>query len=142
MQSLGAKVKPYIPHRIDEGYGLNIEALKQLQEQGVRVVVTVDCGVRSLEEIAFGKRIGLDMIVTDHHAPGSELPDAFAVINPKQALCKYPCKDLSGAGIAFKMAQALLRAEARVPISRQRTPITEDILLDLVTLGTVADLVP
>lgn len=140
--SLGAKAKPYIPHRIDEGYGLNMEALRQLQEQGVRVVVTVDCGVRSLEEVAYGKQIGLDMIVTDHHAPGDELPDAFAVVNPKQSCCKYPHKDLSGAGIAYKLAQALLRADSQVPQSPNRTPISEQILLDLVALGTVADLVP
>ena len=108
----------------------------------MRVVVTVDCGVRSLDEIAFGKQIGLDMIVTDHHAPGDELPDAFAVVNPKQAGCKYPWKELSGAGIAFKLAQALLRADARVPLNKDRTPISEDALFDLVALGTVADLVP
>jgi single-stranded-DNA-specific exonuclease len=142
LQPLGAKVKPYIPHRVDEGYGLNTDALKQLREQGVRVVVTVDCGVRSLPEIAFGKKIGLDMIVTDHHAPGAELPDAFAVINPKQALCKYPSKELSGAGIAFKLAQALLRADARVPLNKRPAGITEDAFFDLVALGTVADLVP
>ncbi len=142
LESLGAKVKPYIPHRIDEGYGLNLEALTQLQAQGVRIVVTVDCGVRSLEEISFGKKIGLDMIVTDHHAPGEELPDAFAVVNPKQPLCKYPSKELSGAGIAFKLSQALLRAHAQVPLQKEPVPIAEEMLLDLVTLGTVADLVP
>ncbi len=142
LQSLGAKVKPYIPHRIDEGYGLNLEALKQLYEQGVRVVVTVDCGVRSLPEVAYGKQLGLDMIVTDHHAPGDELPDAFAVVNPKQTCCKYPWKELSGAGIAFKLAQALLRADSRVPLNKNRTPVSEEALFDLVALGTVADLVP
>ena len=142
LQSIGAHVKPYIPHRIDEGYGLNIDALKQLKEQGVQVVVTVDCGVRSLEEVAFGKKIGLDMIVTDHHAPGAELPDSFVTINPKQAQCKYPFKELSGAGVAFKLAQALLRAERRSPRSTQNAPLGEDALVDLVALGTVADLVP
>jgi single-stranded-DNA-specific exonuclease len=142
LEALGAKVKPYIPHRIDEGYGLNLEALTQLQSQGVRIVITVDCGVRSLEEISFGKRIGLDMIVTDHHAPGDELPDAFAVINPKQPLCKYPSKELSGAGIAYKLSQALLRAQAQVPLQKERVAVVEEMLLDLVTLGTVADLVP
>ncbi len=140
--SLGAKVKPYIPHRIDEGYGLNTDALKQLYAQGARIVITVDCGVRSLDEIAFGKQIGLDMIVTDHHAPGQEMPTAFTVINPKQPQCKYPSKDLSGAGIAFKLAQALLRAETSVPLAKNRTPVAEDALYDLVALGTVADLVP
>lgn len=144
LQSLGAKVKPYIPHRIDEGYGLNKDALQQLKDQGVRIVITVDCGVRSLDEVAFGKRIGLDMIVTDHHAPTDELPDAFAVINPKQELCKYPTKELSGAGVAFKLAQALMLADAQVPLGK--TPrgvvISDDALVDLVALGTVADLVP
>ncbi len=140
--SLGAKVKPYIPHRIDEGYGLNKDALQQLKDQGVRVVITVDCGVRSLDEVAFGKQIGLDMIITDHHAPGAELPDAFAVINPKQQHCPYPSKELSGAGVAFKLSQALLRAETQVPLGKSKLPISEEALVDLVALGTVADLVP
>ncbi len=142
LQSLGAQVQPYIPHRIDEGYGLNRDALTQLKEQGVQIVVTVDCGIRSLDEIAFGKQIGLDMIVTDHHAPSDQLPDSFATINPKQALCKYPSKDLSGAGVAFKLAQGLLRADEGAPADTYRTPMPEDALVDLVALGTVADLVP
>ncbi|HEX7593946.1 MAG TPA: single-stranded-DNA-specific exonuclease RecJ, partial [Anaerolineae bacterium] len=142
LQSLGAQVQPYIPHRIDEGYGLNRDALTQLKEQGVQIVITVDCGIRSLPEIAFGKQIGLDMIITDHHAPGDQLPDSFATINPKQALCKYPFKDLSGAGVAFKLAQGLLRADERAPLDKNRPPMPEDALVDLVALGTVADLVP
>ncbi len=141
LKSLGAKAKPYIPHRVDEGYGLNLEALQQLKDEGARVVITVDCGVRSLDEVAFGTRIGLDMIVTDHHAPTDALPDAFAVIDPKQPQCQYPTKELSGVGVAFKLAQALLRVNDRVPLKNQ-TPISEDALLDLVALGTVADLVP
>jgi single-stranded-DNA-specific exonuclease len=141
LESLGAKVKPYIPHRVDEGYGLNLDALQQLKDEGARVVITVDCGVRSLDEVAFGTRIGLDMIVTDHHAPTDTLPDAFAVIDPKQPQCQYPTKELSGVGVAFKLAQALLRVNERVPLKNQ-SPISEDALLDLVALGTVADLVP
>lgn len=140
LEALGAQVKPYIPHRIDEGYGLNCEALQQLKARGARVVITVDCGVRSLDEVAFGTRQGLDIIITDHHAPSNELPNAFAIINPKQPQCPYPTKELSGVGVAFKLAQALLRVNARVPL--QRTSLTEDALLDLVALGTVADLVP
>ncbi len=141
LRSLGAHAKPYIPHRVDEGYGLNCEALQQLKDDGVRVVITVDCGVRSLDEVAFGTRLGLDMIITDHHAPTETLPDAFAVIDPKQPQCKYPTKDLSGVGVAFKLAQALLRVNARVPL-KNPSPVSEDALLDLVALGTVADLVP
>ncbi|MBI5303130.1 MAG: single-stranded-DNA-specific exonuclease RecJ [Chloroflexi bacterium] len=142
LEALGAVVKPYIPHRIDEGYGLNKDALAQLKEQGVGVVVTVDCGVRSLPEVAFGKQIGLDMIVTDHHAPSDELPDAFAVVNPKQPGCPYPSKELSGVGVAFKLAQALMRVEERAPINKSPAEISESDLYDLVALGTVADLVP
>ncbi|CAG0948193.1 Single-stranded-DNA-specific exonuclease RecJ [Anaerolineae bacterium] len=142
LQALGADARPYIPHRIDEGYGLNKDALMQLKEQGVTVVVTVDCGVRSLPEVAFGKQIGLDMIVTDHHAPSDELPDAFAVVNPKQPACPYPSKELSGAGVAFKLAQALFRANEKTPINNHRATISENDLFDLVALGTVADLVP
>lgn len=142
LEALGAHVQPYIPHRIDEGYGLNEEALAQLKGQGVRVVVTVDCGVRSLTEVAYGTRIGLDMIVTDHHAPGDELPNAFVVVNPKQKGCRYPSKELSGAGVAFKLAQALLRADAQIPLRASVGHLTEEALFDLVALGTVADLVP
>ncbi|MBI3913502.1 MAG: single-stranded-DNA-specific exonuclease RecJ [Chloroflexi bacterium] len=144
LQALGADVQPYIPHRIEEGYGLNLDALKQLKGQGVGIVVTVDSGIRSLDEVAFGKKIGLDMIVTDHHTPGTEPPDALAVINPKQAECAYPFKELSGSGVAFKLAQALLRAEKNLPIRADPSAplLAEDALLDLVALGTVADLVP
>src|SRR5690606_19696699 len=79
LRALGGRVKPYIPNRVDEGYGLNVEALETLKEQGVSVVVTVDCGIRSVEEVAFGRDLGLDMIVTDHHSVGDELPPALAV---------------------------------------------------------------
>jgi len=144
LEAIGANVQPYIPHRIEEGYGLNRDALKQLKDSGVRVVVTVDSGIRSLDEVAFGKNIGLDMIVTDHHTPGADAPDALAVINPKQAECPYPFKELSGSGVAFKLAQALLRAEKSAPqrADKDAPLLAEDALLDLVALGTVADLVP
>ncbi len=141
LEALGANVQPYIPHRIEEGYGLNRDALDQLKEKKVKVVVTVDCGIRSLDEIAYGKQIGLDMIVTDHHTPSADLPDAVAVIDPKQERCQYPFKELSGAGVAFKLAQALLRVEKNTPL-KNAAPFSEDDLLDLVALGTVADLVP
>jgi single-stranded-DNA-specific exonuclease len=142
LRALGAHAEPYIPHRIDEGYGLNKEALKQLKEMGTSVVVTVDCGIRSLDEVAFGTNLGLAMIVTDHHSPIEVLPNAFAVINPKQKSCDYPYKELSGSGIAYKLAQALLRAEEKVPIAREAVALQDKDLIDLVALGTVADLVP
>ncbi len=140
LAALGAEVRPYIPHRVEEGYGLNPEALQALKNEGVRVVITVDCGVRSLVEVAFAKTIGLDLIVSDHHMPLEELPDAYALINPKQPDCPYPFKELAGVGLAFKIAQALLIVNAKT--DEHRTTLVEDDVLDLVALGTVADLAP
>jgi single-stranded-DNA-specific exonuclease len=144
LRSLGAKVKPYIPHRVDEGYGLNKEALCLLKNEGTNVVVTVDCGIRSLDEIAYGSSLGLDMIITDHHMVGEELPVATAVVNPKQSGDAYSFKDFSGVGLAFKVAQALLEEAQPVEGASGQGigPVSEDQLLDLVALGTVADLVP
>jgi len=139
LTALGADARPYIPDRVDEGYGLNIQALHKLQEAGVRVVVTVDCGIRSPREVARGNELGLDIIVTDHHSVGAELPPAWACINPKQDDCPYPFKELAGVGLAFKLAQALLLVEQR---TSGHAPLREDDLLDLVALGTVADLAP
>lgn len=149
LRALGARVEPYIPHRVDEGYGLNFEALRALRQQGTSLVVTVDCGIRSVEEVAYGRRLGLDLIVTDHHSVGEELPPALAVIDPKidarQRLEEgrtngYPEDMLAGVGVVYKLAQALFS----VAESQDRRPpsLPLDDLLDLVALGTVADLVP
>jgi single-stranded-DNA-specific exonuclease len=135
LKALGAKVEGYIPNRFDEGYGLNNEALTSLHEKGVNVVVTVDCGVRSLPEAEHAHRIGLEMIISDHHQPSAELPMAVAIINPKQADDPYPDKDLAGVGLAYKLAVALIQ-------TLQPARLQADDLLDLVALGTVADLAP
>ncbi len=143
LRALGsARVVPYIPNRQDEGYGLNKPALTQLAEEGVQVVVTVDCGVRSVDEVVHANRLGLDLIITDHHALGTELPPALAVIDARREDDSYPFKHLAGVGLAFKLAQALLRAEQQVPTSETAQLPEEDDLLDLVALGTVADLAP
>ncbi|MGQ9517410.1 MAG: single-stranded-DNA-specific exonuclease RecJ, partial [Anaerolineae bacterium] len=142
LSALGAQVRPYIPHRIDEGYGLNCEALRALAEEGTRLVITVDCGIRSLEEVAFGRRLGLDIIVTDHHHVGERLPPALACINPRRPDSPYPFHELSGVGVAYKLAQALLRVERQCPQGDSPPRLSEEDLLDLVALGTVADLVP
>ncbi len=139
---LGAQAQPYIPHRVDEGYGLNKGALRELAQKGIKVVVTVDCGIRSILEVAYGRGLGLDIIVTDHHSPSEELPPATATINPKQADCRYPFKELAGVGLAFKLAQALLRVNRQTPVTRGKVDLNEEGLLDLVALGTVADLAP
>ena len=140
LQALGAEVQPYIPHRVEEGYGLQLEALRNLYRQGVRVLVTVDCGIRAVSQIEQARR-GLDIIVTDHHRVGPELPPALAVINPKQSGCPYPFKDLAGSGVAFQLARALLRANAGSPRGGP-VSLQEEDLLGLVALGTVADVVP
>lgn len=143
LSALGAFVRPYIPHRVDEGYGLNNNALAELAREGQRLIITVDCGIRSVDEVAFANRLGLDVIVTDHHSIGPELPPALAAINPKRPDCPYPFKGLAGVGLAFKLAQALLRAHRQTPIhNSQAVDLQEDDLLDLVALGTVADLAP
>jgi single-stranded-DNA-specific exonuclease len=141
LRKLGAKVGPYIPDRVDEGYGLNVDALKKLAQSGARLVVTVDCGTRAVEEVIAGQQGGLDIIVSDHHSVGPELPPATAIINPKQESCPYPEKQLAGVGVAYKIAQALCLAEQRVPIGKGGEWHADE-LLDLVALGTVADIVP
>lgn len=142
LSALGAEVKPYIPHRVDEGYGLNTGALRQLASQGVGVVVSVDCGIRSVTEVSYGRKLGLDLIITDHHSVGEETPPALAVINPKQHDCPYPFKDLAGVGVAFKLAQALLQTNRQVPVAKGEVSVNEEDLLDLAALGTVTDLAP
>lgn len=131
-----SQVIPYIPDRVDEGYGLNVDALTRLREKGADLVITVDCGVRSIAEVDHANEIGLDIIVTDHHSVGSRLPAASAVINPKREGSAYPERYLAGVGIAYKLAQALRLA---LP---DRATVADEELLDLVALGTVADLAP
>lgn len=139
--ALGANVRPYIPHRIDEGYGLNSDALLKLRREGASLVVTVDCGIRSVEEVSDGQAYGLDLIITDHHSLGPEIPRAHAVINPKLDDCAYPEPMLAGVGVAFRLAEALLTVIG--PRRRISGPLpTPDDLLDLVAIGTVADLAP
>jgi single-stranded-DNA-specific exonuclease len=137
LEGLGGNVRGYIPNRFDEGYGLNKDALDTLKAQGIKLVITVDCGIRSPDEALHAQAIGLDLIISDHHHPdGLNLPPAFAVINPKQHGDPYPDKDLAGVGIAYKIAEAL--ANVRTPFNGFRP----NDLLDLVALGTVADLAP
>jgi single-stranded-DNA-specific exonuclease len=141
LRRLGAKVREYIPDRVDEGYGLNSPALKKLADDGVRLVVTVDCGIRSVQEVEDGNRYGLDMIITDHHSVGRDIPPALAVINPKQPGCSYPEKMLAGVGLAYKLAQGLFMEAQRRGIRAGVGWRPED-WLDLVAIGTVADIAP
>ena len=145
LRSLGAKARPYIPDRLGESYGLNKPALTRLAEDGVRLLITVDCGIRDAAEVAHANSLGMDVIITDHHtAPAPEdLPPARAIINPQQEGCPYPFKRLAGVGVAFKLADALLRVHRHGYDSNSPpTDLEVESLLDLVALGTVADVVP
>ena len=135
-QFLNADVRGYIPNRFEEGYGLNNNALDELKADGVKLVITVDCGIRSPKEALHAQTLSLDLIISDHHHPAEgDLPPALAVINPKQHGDIYPDKDLAGVGIAYKIAEALFT-------NFQPSTLNLDSLLDLVALGTVADLAP
>ena len=131
----GAKPIPYIPNRFDEGYGLNIEAIDSLAAQDVKLIITVDCGVRSVREIQHARDLGIGMIITDHHLPGDEPLPADAIINPKQLGDLYPDKMLAGVGLAYKFVQGYLQ---KYPIDS----LSADRWLDLVAIGTVADMAP
>lgn len=131
------QVRPYIPNRVDEGYGLNFEALSKIKDEfGAQLVITVDCGIRSVAEVEHANRLGLDMIVTDHHSIGAQIPPALAVINPKRADSAYPERMLAGVGIAYKLAQAIHATLPSIP------EFSLSSLLDLVAVGTIADIAP
>ncbi|HYO45425.1 MAG TPA: single-stranded-DNA-specific exonuclease RecJ [Gemmatimonadota bacterium] len=131
----GATVEYYIPHRVEDGYGLSLDGVSTLVESGARLIITCDCGVTAVAEIAAARRAGLDVIVTDHHEPGSEIPAATAVLDPKLDDSGYPDRNLAAVGVAFKLCEAL-------EISAGRGRETLRNALDLVALGTIADLVP
>jgi single-stranded-DNA-specific exonuclease len=132
LREMGALVEHYIPDRFMEGYGLNKKALTDIRKEGASLVITVDCGVRAVEEVKHAGLIGLDVIVTDHHFPGEEVPAGVALINPKQNGDSYPFKHLAGVGLAYKLAHGL-------SLAMGKPEPTED--LDLVAIGTVADMV-
>jgi single-stranded-DNA-specific exonuclease len=134
-RSLGAQAVAYIPHRIREGYGLHTAALRRLNNEGVRLIVTADCGTTAANELALGAQLGLDIIVTDHHQPEDPLPPALAVLNPHRTDSCYPFSGLCSAGIAYQVVRAYARQYGQAPVD-------PDSLLDLVALATVADVVP
>ncbi|HUN22087.1 MAG TPA: single-stranded-DNA-specific exonuclease RecJ [Anaerolineales bacterium] len=127
----------YIPNRFEEGYGLNKDALSELKGKGIELVITVDCGIRSIAEAQHAADIGLKLIITDHHHLGEHLPPALAVINPKREDSSYPEKMLAGVGVAFKLAQAMWQM-----LGEPNGGLQKKDLLDLVALGTVADIAP
>lgn len=132
LRRMGARVIQYIPHRVDEGHGLNVPALEGLRRQGATLVITVDCGITASTEAAEAARMGLDLVISDHHEVTGPVPQAVAVIDPKLPEAKYPCRELAGVGVAFKLLQAVYRATGRGDQA--------DAFLDLVAIGTVADM--
>lgn len=146
IQALGGQVTAFIPDRFSDGYGLNQASLAELAGNGAKLIITVDCGIRSIADVIFGRELGLKLIITDHHhvsedeSGADSVPPALAVINPKQKDCPYPFKDLAGVGVAYKLVQAL--KEQASPEQRALPGLQEENLLDLVAIGTVADMVP
>lgn len=135
LKSAGIVVKTYLPNRLEEGYGLSRAGIKEIRSAGVSLIVTVDCGITAVEEVEIAREAGMDVIVTDHHEPGEKLPKAFALLNPKLEDSVYPEKSLAGVGVAFKLVQGLYRA-LELPDEQAFE------YLDLVALGSAADIVP
>ncbi|MFA6158695.1 MAG: single-stranded-DNA-specific exonuclease RecJ [Candidatus Paceibacterota bacterium] len=134
-----ANFENYIPHRHDEGFGLNMKAVEGFKEKGMSLIITIDCGIADIEETAKAKELGMDLIITDHHEPHGTVPDAFAILNPKTDGCMYPEKMLCGSGVIFKLAQAFLKKhgeEFGVPVGWEKW------WLDMVGIATLSDMVP
>lgn len=132
--SIGYPVKYYIPNRLEEGYGINEDAIRVLKEQECDLIISVDCGITSVKEVELANELGIDIIITDHHEVQDKIPDAYAVINPKQKDCNYPFDMLCGCGVAFKIIQAL------TPEDEFKTSMYK--YLEIVTLATICDIVP
>lgn len=135
LRDLGCEVPYYIPDRLKEGYGISLAGIDAARAQEVKLIVAVDCGVTAHKEIAYARAHGIDVIVCDHHQPGHELPPATALLDPKRSDCAYPCKELAGVGVTFKLLQGLFQHLQREAQSLFR-------YLDLVAVGSAADIVP
>jgi len=138
LKKLGVEPKVYIPDRGKEGYSLNLKAIKYLKSEKIKLIITVDCGIRDKLEIQKAGEYGMDVILTDHHMPGENLPEAYAIINPKVKNEVYPFRELAGVGVAFKLAVAIIESAPKKVFKQG----FEKWLLDLVALGTIADMVP
>ena len=134
LSARGGAVIPYIPSRLGEGYGLNQEAVHALSQQGINLIITVDCGITAVEETALANSLGIDVVITDHHACKEELPPAAAVVDPHRPDCPYPFKGLAGVGVALMLALAVAGPESAREIMEEFS--------DLAAVGTVADVMP
>ncbi|MHB8058041.1 MAG: single-stranded-DNA-specific exonuclease RecJ [Desulfuromonadaceae bacterium] len=142
LRRVGLTCHYFIPNRFDDGYGLNVDALQRIIDSGAELVISVDCGITSLAEAHFCRRAGVDLIILDHHTPGESIPEAVAVVNPLQHGCSYPFKMLAGVGVAFNLLVALRSRMRQEQLfgSGDEPDLRE--WLDLVALGTIADVVP
>lgn len=140
LKKLGIAVDCYIPDRFSEGYGMNLEAVRSIAKNGTKLIITVDCGTNAVEEAELCKELGLDLIITDHHEITGELPKATALINPKNPNDQYPYPYLTGVGVAYKLVQALFSVNSKQKTINRSVDGWEKWLLDLVAIGTVADL--
>ena len=131
----GANVTEYIPNRLEEGYGLNKKAIEYIASQKNQLMITVDCGISGIDEVAYATKLGIETIVTDHHEPGSELPKALAVVDAKRKDNTYPCRNLAGVGVVFKLIQAI-----SMKIGLEEKEFLK--YLDIVCVGTISDIVP
>ena len=134
-QDRGIHVDEYIPNRLNEGYGLNKTAIEKISKQKYMLMITVDCGISAIEEIDYANQLGIETIVTDHHEPGNELPKALAVVDAKRKDNKYPCRNLAGVGVVFKLIQAL-----SIKLNLDEKEYLK--YLDIVCVGTISDIVP
>lgn len=134
LEELGARPEYRIPHRIRDGYGLSLEAIEEAKRRGCSLIVTVDCGITAHAAVELARSYGIDTIVTDHHEPQATLPEALAIVNPLRPGCPYPFKSLAGVGVTFKLAERLLQGRGGIDRARE--------YLDVVALGTIADVVP
>ena len=135
LSSIGASVDSYLPNRLMEGYGLNNNSIDQIKERGTSLLITVDCGISAYDEVEYAKSIGLDVIVTDHHECPDKIPDCIAVIDAKRQDNTYPFASLAGCGVSFKLIQALC-----IKLNKPKDDYLK--FLDIVALGTIADIVP
>ncbi len=142
LRLLGIQASYHIPHRLKEGYSLNLEAVKKFAAQGVELLICVDCGISDREEIKFAQQLGMDTIVVDHHEVPAQPPPASAILNPLQLDCPFPFKGLAGVGVAFNLVVALRSRLRELGFWRDRGEPNLRRYLDLVALGTIADIVP
>ncbi len=142
LKEVGADVIYYIPNRLEEGYGLNTSAMDDIATKDTKLIITVDCGISAIDEVAYSKSIGIDIIITDHHQQSEQLPDATAVINPMITGDRYPFKGLAGVGVTFKLIMALRTYLRRQSVYTLENQPNIKKYLDIVCLGTIADIVP